>query len=135
MRFEFLPHTADIKIKVYGKNFDEIINNSLLALKSFLKPKLSKQKITKDIEVSNKNEAELLIDFLSEVLAQTYIEKAIFIKVKARIEQNQNFFKLKAKITGYKFFKIFKDIKAITYHQVKLEKTKKFLIFEFIMDI
>jgi len=134
MRFEFLPHTADIKIKIYGKNFDEIINNSLLALKSFFKPKLSKQKIVKEIEVVNKNEAELLIDFLSEVLAQTYIEKAIFIKAKTKIEKNKKI-KLKAKITGYKFFKISKDIKAITYHQAKLEKTNNFFIFEFIIDI
>jgi len=134
MRFEFLPHTADIKIKVYGKNFDEIINNSLLALKSFFKPKLSKQKIIKEIEVANKNEAELLIDFLSEVLAQTYVEKAIFTKAKTKIEKNKKI-KLKAKITGYKFFKISKDIKAITYHQVKLEKTNNLFIFEFIIDV
>jgi SHS2 domain-containing protein len=134
MRFEFLPHTADIKIKVYGKNFDEIINNSLLALKSFFKPKLSKQKIIKEIEVANKNEAELLIDFLSEVLAQTYVEKAIFTKAKTKIEKNKKI-KLKAKITGYKFFKISKDIKAITYHQTKLEKTNNALNFEFIIDI
>jgi SHS2 domain-containing protein len=75
-----LSHTADVKIKVYGKNLKEIINNSLLALKSFWKPKLTKTKIEKEIKIESNNEVNLLIDFLSEILAETYIEKAIFIK-------------------------------------------------------
>jgi SHS2 domain-containing protein len=79
-KFEFLPHTADIKIRVYGKNLKEIINNSLLALKSFWKPKLTKIKIEKEIRIESNNEIKVLIDFLSEVLAKTYIEKAIFVK-------------------------------------------------------
>jgi SHS2 domain-containing protein len=75
-----LPHTADIKIRVYGKNLKEIINNSLLALKSFWKPKLTKIKIEQEIRIESDNEIKVLIDFLSEVLAKTYIEKAIFVK-------------------------------------------------------
>jgi SHS2 domain-containing protein len=79
-KFEFLSHTADVKIKVYGKNLKEIVNNSLLALKSFWKPKLTKTKIEKEIKIESNNEVNLLIDFFSEVLAETYIEKAIFVK-------------------------------------------------------
>jgi SHS2 domain-containing protein len=79
-KFEFLSHTADVKIRVYGKNLKEIINNSLLALKNFWEPKLTKTKIEKEIKIENNNEVNLLIDFLSEVLAETYIEKSIFVK-------------------------------------------------------
>jgi len=79
-KFEFLSHTADVKIRVYGKNLKEIINNSLLALKNFWRPKLTKTKIEKEIKIESNNEVNLLIDFLSEVLTETYIEKAIFVK-------------------------------------------------------
>ena len=79
-KFEFLSHTADVKIRVYGKNLKEIINNSLLALKSFWKPKLTKTKIEKEIKIEANNEINLLIDFLSEVLSETYLRKAIFVK-------------------------------------------------------
>mgnify|MGYP001052750656 CR=1 FL=1 len=148
-RFIFLSHTADIKIRVYGKNFIEIINNSLLALKNFWKPKLKKIKVEKNINIKSNNETDLLIDFLSEVLAQTYIKKAIFVKFIPRINADQtrinvdikqNSFKialcsLSGKIIGYKFTSLREDIKAITHHQAKLKKINKKYVFEFIIDI
>jgi SHS2 domain-containing protein len=131
-KFEFLPHTADVKIRVYGKNLKEIINNSLLALKSFWKPKLTKTKIEKEIKIESNNEVNLLIDFLSEVLAETYIEKAIFIKFEP---QELVSYSLSGKIIGYEFTSLSKDIKAITYHQANLQKINHQYIFEFIIDI
>jgi len=146
-KFEFLSHTADVKIRVYGKNLKEIVNNSLLALKSFWKPKLTKTKIEKEIKVESNNEVNLLIDFLSEVLAETYIEKAIFVKFeidadftqttaeKNKYHAKSSFYSLSGKIIGYKFIYLSKDIKAITYHQAVLKKINKKYIFEFIVDI
>jgi len=131
-KFEFLSHTADVKIRVYGKNLKEIINNSLLALKSFWKPKLTKTKIEKEIKVESNNEVNLLIDFLSEVLAETYIEKAIFVKFEP---QELASYSLSGKIIGYKFIFLSKDIKAITYHQANLQKINNQYIFDFIIDI
>jgi SHS2 domain-containing protein len=131
-KFEFLSHTADVKIKVYGKNLKEIFNNSLLALKSFWKPKLTKTKIEKEIKIESNNEVNLLIDFLSEVLAETYIEKAIFTKFEP---QELVSYSLSGKIIGYEFTSLSKDIKAITYHQANLQKINHQYIFEFIIDI
>jgi SHS2 domain-containing protein len=131
-KFEFLSHTADVKIRVYGKNVKEIINNSLLALKNFWKPKLTKIKIEKEIKVESNSEVNLLIDFLSEVLAETYIEKAIFVKFEP--QELASYF-LSGKIIGYKFTSLSKDIKAITYHQAIFKKINEKYIFEFIVDI
>jgi len=131
-KFEFLSHTADVKIRVYGKNVKEIINNSLLALKGFWKPKLTKIKIEREIKVESNNEVNLLIDFLSEVLAETYIEKAIFVKFEP--QEIASYF-LSGKIIGYKFTSLSKDIKAITYHQAIFKKINEKYIFEFIVDI
>lgn len=130
MKYKFLSHTADLKIRIYGKDLSEIIKNSLLALKEFLKPTVVAKKIEKDIEIEG-NGVELLINFLSEVLTNIYIHKTIFIDFIGTIENNQ----LKGKIIGFKFSNIKKEIKAITYHQAKLEKKRKQLIFEFIVDI
>jgi SHS2 domain-containing protein len=139
-KFEFLPHTADVKIRVYGKNLKEIVNNSLLALKSFWKPKLTKTKIEKEIKIESNNEVNLLIDFLSEILAETYIEKAIFIKFLPQINPDfhadkRGLYSLSGKIIGYEFTSLSKDIKAITYHQANLQKINHQYIFEFIIDI
>jgi SHS2 domain-containing protein len=139
-KFEFLSHTADVKIRVYGKNLKEIINNSLLALKNFWKPRLTKIKIEKEIKVESNNEVNLLIDFLSEVLAETYIEKAIFVKFIPRIKTDfhadkRGLYSLSGKIIGYKFTSLSKDIKAITYHQANLKKINHQYFFDFIIDI
>ncbi|MER3406962.1 MAG: hypothetical protein C4278_00815 [Patescibacteria group bacterium] len=131
-KFEFLSHTADQKFKIYGKNLKELIINSLLALKSFFKPKLTKSKIEKEIKIKNEKTEILLIDFLSEVLAQTYIEKAIFTDFQ---EKNLNAKLIEGKILGFYFIKLTKDIKAITYHQAKIEKINNLFTFEFIVDI
>ncbi len=130
MKYQFLPHTADIKIRVYGTNLEEIIGNSLVALKDFLEPKTTKQKIEKEIEIEG-NGVDLLINFLSEVLAQIYIEKTAFAKFNGKITENQ----IKGKVVGCKFQSLTKDIKAITYHQAKLEKKNNKFVFEFIIDI
>jgi len=149
-KFEFLSHTADVKIRVYGKNLKEIINNSLLALKSFWKPKLTKTKIEKEIKIEANNEINLLIDFLSEVLSETYLRKAIFVKFeinadladltqtiadKNKYHAKSSFYSLSGKIIGYKFTSLSKDIKAITYHQANLKKINNYYQFEFIIDI
>jgi SHS2 domain-containing protein len=160
-KFEFLSHTADVKIRVYGKNLKEIINNSLLALKNFWEPKLTKTKIEKEIKIKSNNEVNLLIDFLSEVLAETYIEKAIFVKFIPRINtprirtssmrgapnraslwfgadfhaDKRGLYSLSGKIIGYKFTSLSKDIKAITYHQANLKKINHQYFFDFIIDI
>lgn len=130
-KFEFLSHTADLKFRIYGKDLKEIINNSLLALKEFFEPELTHEKIGKEIEIESTDKVVLIINFLSEVLTQTYISKAIFLNFEGEIFED----KLKGKIIGYKFTKLKKDIKAITYHQAKLEKIDNLFIFEFIVDI
>lgn len=122
-KFEFISHTADFKIRVYGKNFIDLINNSLSALLKFLKPKLTKDRIEKKINEVKINKVEDLIDFLSDILSKIYINKVFFIKYK-----NGN-------IIGYKFLNLDKEIKAITYHQAKLIKKNNIYIFEFIIDI
>jgi len=131
MKYKFLPHLADVKIKVYGKDVLEIIENSLLALKAYFRPRLNEKLVKKKVEIKSKSQVELLADFLSEVLAQTYIKKAIFTKFRGEISETE----IKGEILGYKFKKIFRDIKAITYHQTVFQKIGNNFVFEFIIDV
>jgi SHS2 domain-containing protein len=132
-KFELLSHTADFKFRVYGKDYKEILRNSLLALKNFWSPKLTKEKIEEEIEINGLDLIDLFVNFLAEVLALTYIEKAIFQIKNLELNLEKNF--LKAKLQGYRFQSLKKDIKAITYHQAKLFKKNNKIIFEFIIDI
>ncbi len=131
-KFEFLSHTADFKIRIFGKSLLSLINNTLLAFKSFFSPKLKKRKKKVKIKAEGNDLLYTLINFFSEVLAKTYIEKTIFIKFKPKIlEEN----KIEGELEGFEFESLKKDIKGITYHQAKLEKNNNHLNFEFIIDI
>jgi len=131
-KFEFLSHTADFKIRIFGKNFLSLINNALLAFKSFFSPKLKKRKKKVKIKIEGIDPLSTLIDFLSEVLAKTYIEKTIFLKFRPEILEEK---KIEGELEGFEFESLKKDIKGITYHQAKLEKNKNYFVFEFIIDI
>jgi SHS2 domain-containing protein len=130
-KFEFLPHTADLRIKAYGRNEKEVLLNSLLAINSFLDPKLTKESVSIEIGVSGKK-PYLWIDFLEEVLSQIYIEKAIFKEIEF-LEFGDE--KIKARLSGFKFKGLKKDIKAITYHQAEIKEEKGLLTFTFVCDI
>ncbi|HOM68325.1 MAG TPA: archease, partial [Candidatus Paceibacterota bacterium] len=68
-KFQFLSHTADIKIKIFGRTKEELFNNALEALNNYLGNFIE----TKDFKeqefqiVSNSIEI-LLVDFLNEAL-------------------------------------------------------------------
>ncbi len=130
--FKFLKHTADIKIYVEGNSLEEIFKESVEAINSFLKPKIKKNALSKNIEIilPKNKQPELLIDFLSEVLAKVYIEKLIFVVKEIFINEN-----LWVKLEGKEFVSLKKEIKAVTYHQAKLEKKNGKYIAEFIVDI
>ena len=36
MKYKFIEHTADIKFQAYGKTINEIFENSILAISSYL---------------------------------------------------------------------------------------------------
>jgi len=131
--YKFLEHTADFKIQVISDSIENLFKESVIALNAFLKPKLGK--ISKEDVISLKAEhLELLyIDFLSQILSKTYVEKMIFNveEINLNLEENS----VKAKLKGIEYKKLKKDIKAVTYHQTRIEKKDNKYIGEFIIDV
>ena len=130
--FEFIEHTADIKIKVYGSSLKGLFNNALKALFQVTLP-ISKNcsirdgeevcnsfTIKRKISVVSANLESLLVDFLSEVLCMmdTYDEAYGDIVFSFLSEQE-----IVGTLKGVPFNKIGgEDIKAITYHELSIEK-------------
>lgn len=131
-KYRFISHTADLKIRVYGKNFNELIKNILLALVDYWQPSLVDRKMEIKIKIKNDDQVNLLIDFIAEVINKTYVKKAVFVKFrKEKLTDNL----IEGRLTGYKFSALTKDIKAVTYHQANLRTLNNVLIFDFIVDI
>lgn len=121
-QYEFLPHTADLKIKSQGKTYEELFANSMRGMIEWQKPKILKEKVTREITVSSSDCVALLVDFLSETL---YLSKTN-LETYAEVEFLE-FFKtsLKAILRGRKVSKWDDEIKAVTFHELEIKKNNK----------
>jgi len=120
--FEFLEHTADVKFRAFGKNLEEVFENSGLALiSSQYKGKVKAIK-KKKIKVKGKDNEALLYNFLEEVLI--LLEKGFLTsKIKVKIKGQ----KLEADLVGddIKNYEVSVDVKAVTYNQMFVREEKK----------
>lgn len=135
MGFQVLDHIADLQIRVFAKNKKELFSESLKALSRVLKgnKKLSYKKFSAEIKIGSADLANLLVDFLNEVLYLTHAKKAIFSKVNFQDFQDD---KLRAILTGLGVKAGFaKDIKAATYHGVEIKKENRKYAAVLIFDI
>jgi UDP-N-acetylmuramoyl-L-alanyl-D-glutamate--2,6-diaminopimelate ligase len=120
LRFEILPHTADVKIRAFGGNLEELFKNALLGMMEVMKPKLSGQSgKTRRIELKSIDRNALFIDFLNEVLYLAQANKEAFPKIKfSKFSDTE----LEAELVGQKVESFSEDIKAVTYHGAEIKQ-------------
>lgn len=137
MSFEILEHTADVGVRVFGGSFAELLENAALALMSLI---ADRDSVRPEEEVVFEAEAEtgeeLLIKMLSEILYLHEVGKMVFTE--AEIELTDGF-KLKGSLRGEKTdfsrHELLHDIKAATYHNLKIERADDRFMAEIIFDI
>ena len=116
---------ADIAFEIYGKNLNELFENAALAIfeeSADLSKVEDKEK--KSIKLKADNVEDLLYDFLSEILFLKDKDSFLFKTSNVKIEK----YSLKAELSGEEIdrekHELRNDIKAITLHMFKVEKTK-----------
>ncbi|MBW2995044.1 archease [Candidatus Woesearchaeota archaeon] len=139
MQFEFLPHTADVKFRAYGKTLEEAFANAALALtKVIVNPEQVEAKVEKTIKVESEDEKALLYDFLEQFLILLDIEDFLLNSIKEiKIEKKEKF-KLKAEIVGDTEMHKYEPethIKAVTYQEMEIKKEKGKVILQVVLDL
>ena len=143
-KYKFLEDIAiaDIAYDAYGKNLNELFENSALAifeLSAEVKTIEPKKKL--EIKLENKKLDNLLYDFLSEILFLKDSKYMVFRNVKVKIiENNKNKnFELKSTLEGDAINSekqhLENDIKAITMHMFELKKVKNGYQARVVVDI
>ena len=140
--FEFKDHTADVRVKSWGRSLEEAISQTALSLMATITPNLSKisQNIEKQIEIESEDKYALCIDFLSEFLYLFDVDDLVFSSILVQpIEKTDNKYKLKATVKGEKFDKnkheIGTEVKAITYSFMNIEEKKNKVEIDIVFDI
>lgn len=127
-KYKLFDHTADIGVEIYGRTRKELFINSVAVLSDFLterKTGATSETQQKKITVEGVDVADLLINFLREILYQFNGEK--FVTCRCEIMKFTDT-ELEARLTGESFNTqnhfVKTEIKAVTYSGLNVEKAK-----------
>lgn len=138
MDFKYLEHTADAEFVAYGKTVDEAFVNAARAMFGLIVD-LSMVRPTEVREVSLRadSQEDLLFDWLSELLYLYEVDRLVFSKFEVKITKNDGY-RLNAKAYGETIsprHEIFLHIKAVTYHDLRVERRNNAYEAQVLLDI
>ena len=125
--FEFLPHTADVKFKLYGKSLNEIFSNCALAVSHIIsRGKKIKSVKRKEFTVSGKDYESLLYNFIDELIYLLDADNFVLSRADTKLFDGLNAKKINAVVYGDDA-SVYKDLDAIkspTYAEMYVKQKK-----------
>ncbi|MCK9614967.1 MAG: archease [Candidatus Omnitrophica bacterium] len=139
-KYEILEHTADIRARIFSKTQEDLFVNSAICLFELLTDKKLKADKIKSVELEASKLEDLLILWLNELISIFYADKFFPVEYKISIKEFSGTKKLFAEIKGQDFNpydskSIKSEIKAATYHNLKIEEDRNGFIAEIIFDV
>ncbi|GCC11412.1 hypothetical protein IPdc08_01467 [archaeon] len=134
--YEYFDVTADVGIIARGKSIDELFVNSARAVFNVM-ANLDKIKPVNEVsfEISSNSIEELILDYLTYLLALKDIHGMLFSEFEVGIDENN--FKLRGIARGDEIkeeHEIKTEVKAITYHLMEIKKNKLWEV-KFVVDV
>ena len=135
--FRAIDHTADIGLLIKGKNKEQLFAEAARGMFSIvaggrINGKLKVKSLK--LEVTGPTLEELLVSFLNELLYLAEKEKAIFNRFEVEIKKIKNRFYLQGRIKENSQVPK-REVKAATYHNLKVEKKDNFWQTTIIFDV
>jgi SHS2 domain-containing protein len=135
--FEPFDTTADVGLKIFGKNLTEIFENASLGMFSLiLEPFTPEDYITKELEYQSENNEEILFSLLSDLVYLLDVEGFVLHKISTK-ELGKFYFKFA--LVGEKYSKskhsFLMQIKAVTYHNLEIKKVGEYYQTDIVFDV
>ncbi|MCX6695254.1 MAG: archease [Candidatus Altiarchaeota archaeon] len=134
--FEFLEHTADLKFRAHGSTLEDALVNCARAFNeatagdSVIQPTESRE-----VRIEAEDLQHLVHDWISELIFSFSTEHMLFARFDVKVEGK---YTLTARISGEKYdprrHQLYKEIKAATYHDMKIEQKKGSWTIEVVCD-
>ncbi|MBI4436546.1 MAG: archease [Candidatus Omnitrophica bacterium] len=135
--YELIDHTADVGIRAFGRTLEELFKNAAVGMFELMA----------DLETVDPT-AEKTLTLIAETLEDLYVlwhQELLFRASVDRMLYKEFLFdtlterNLKARIRGeginFEKHHLKKEVKAVTYHELKVQKTKEGWVGEVIFDI
>ncbi len=135
--YKLIEHTADVGIRVRGKGLNELFQNAAAAMFEIIaeaKGVKHSAKKTVAIEQEAGDLEELLVNWLNELLSLSATKELIFSDFQIK-KINQRHLQAAASGSSPQDYIINTEVKAATYHQLKLSETKSGWQAEVIFDV
>ena len=135
--YEVFEHTADLGIRVASDSFVGLLTEAAVGLTSVLVDDPASVRSTRqiDVEIPGNDPEDLLVDWLAELLWRFSAEHMLF----SRFEIIQHDDHISAHIRGETFdgtrHRLDTEVKAITYHRLKVEHDTQGWRAEVIVDL
>lgn len=106
-------------MNVESKSVPALFRQSLLGVFEFMRPIGLPPKVVRTVAVKSADMTALLVDFLNEALSLAQANKEVYTSVQF-VTLHSNV--LRAKLSGHRVSSFGEDIKAVTYHEAKVER-------------
>lgn len=137
VKFEFFDHTADLGATIYGATREELFQNAAAALYHALGEfQLKPERTRQHLKLRSETVEELLVEFVSELLYRFDAHRLLFDQIE--IQELKDGY-LAAKLSGGEVdlprSNPNYEIKAVTYHQTKIEQRDECWRATLILDV
>jgi SHS2 domain-containing protein len=122
MGFEEIAHTADWSVRVWAEDLAALFAESARAMNSLAGVETGPSlRVKRTFESEGMDAESLLVVFLSELVYYQEQENLAFDLFELQVETQ----KLKVAMEGGEIVTVDKAIKAVTYHNLKVEQTER----------
>jgi protein archease len=135
--FETFEHTADMGLRVRAVELSQLFEEAAQALFSAIVEKLEavEAKECLEVELQNEDIALLLFDWLKELLYRFDAEHRVYRKFQVEVKGTILHGKALGERLDLSRHTLLNEVKAITYHGLRVEQTQHGWLAEVIIDI
>jgi len=140
-KFEFLEHVADAYVAARGQSLEEAFENAALAMFDVMTDTQKVESTVKDeVIIEEYDQKALLYSWLEQLLLKFEIEGKLYSKFEvSELLQTNKGWRLHATIFGERFDPakhVSKaEVKAVTYHQMEINREDDGYLLRFILDL
>ena len=125
-KYEFLPHTAEMKFRAFGKTLNQVFENSVLAISEILSRGVKiKSKKKKTIAIEGGTNENFLYNLIDEIIY--LLDSESFIVSKTKIKFNEKIRRMEVVFYGddAKNYENLDYIKSATYAEMYVKNLGK----------
>ena len=131
-----LEHTADWELEVWAPDLSRLFEQAAQGTRFLAGVRLEEDPaIRRDLDLSARSAEDLLVLFLSELLWWGESEQAGFDRFDLAVERAGETWRLSGRAEGGAIQDQAKEIKAVTYHRLKIEETPQGYSVRIVFDV